>query len=542
MQPATNLPRSTFGVRLHWAELLGSLGFFLLAGLLLFSRAMAQPFSHDEHQFVASGWWLATAGLIPYRDFPYHHMPYQIPLDALAVRFSPYLLLSARLVSWVASWLASGIVMLLVRREWRDRGRWLAAGAAATAVLVFVSNPITAYTSGQAWNHDWAIALALIALMLQVRAVHRSAGWQGALAVGILSGLAAGVRLSLAILCPLFVVSAWVIPGTTRQRWARAGAVLAGTALAGLPAALLLAVDTKAFGYGNVLYPILNSQYREVLRHWSGDALLAKVAYFGETVLSRPANTALLVGFVLVSVIALAGRRQEAQQRHVIGLTALAAVLLFLTAYGPTPSWYQYYFACVPFAILTVAFAAARAGQGRPGRWIKVTTALAALVCILGGAWDPESLRRLQSPETWIPVQVHRFGMKLAAEIPCGRVLTLGPLLPMEGGLLTYEALATGPFTWRVAHIIPEANRRLVGWVGPDDLEAALGSSSPAAILTGLETENEGFEPGQRGNLEDPLDDYAARRAYRLTTVEVPFMPEVLNLWLPSSPPSECPP
>jgi hypothetical protein len=110
----------------------------------------------------------------------------------------------------------------------------------------------------------------------------------------------------------------------------------------------------------------------------------------------------------------------------------------------------------------------------------------------------------------------------------------------MEGSLLTYEALATGPFTWRVAHIIPEANRRLVGWVGRDDFEAALESSSPAAILTGLETANEGFEPGQRGNLEAPLDEYAARLGYRLTTLEVPFMPEALHLWLPTSPPSGC--
>ena len=501
---------------------------------------MAQPFSHDEHQFVASGWWLAYAGLIPYRDFPYHHMPYQIPLDALAVHLSPYLLLSARLVSWVAGWLASGIVMLMVFREWRDRGRWLAVGAAATAVIVFVSNPITAYTTGQAWNHDWAIALALIALMLQVRAVDRPAGWQGVSAVGVLSGLAAGVRLSLAVLCPLFVVSAWLIPGTTRQRWARAGAVLAGTGLAGLPATLLLALDSKAFGYGNVLYPILNSQYREVLRHWSGDALLAKVAYFGETVLSRPANVALLAAFVFVAALAFAGRPRDARHRHVLGLTALATVLLFMTAFGPTPSWYQYFFACVPFAILTLAFAAARASRTNPGRLIVATTALAALVCSLSGDWDPNSVRRLQSPETWVPVQVHRFGMRLAAEVPCGRVLTLGPLLPMEGGLLTYEALTAGPFTWRVAHIIPEANRRLVGWVGRDDLDAALEASSPAAILTGLETANEGFEPGERGNLEAPLDEYAANRGYRLTTVDAPFMPGELNLWLPSSLPSGC--
>ena len=194
MQPAMRPSRSAGGTSLRWIGLLASLGFFLLVGLLLFSRAVAQPFSHDEHQFVAAGWWVAYGGLIPYRDFPYHHMPYQIPLDALAVRLSPYLLLSARLVSWAAAWLACGILFLMVRRELRARGPWVASGVAGAAVVAFVSNPIVAYTTGHAWNHDWASALALLALMLQVRAIDRQAGVRSAFAVGLTAGLAAGVE------------------------------------------------------------------------------------------------------------------------------------------------------------------------------------------------------------------------------------------------------------------------------------------------------------------------------------------------------------
>ncbi len=540
MQAAMNPSRLAGGSGVRWIGRLALLGFCVLVGLVLFSRAMAQPFSHDEHQFVAAGWWVAYGGLLPYRDFPYHHMPYQIPLDALAVRLSPYLLLSARLVSWAAAWLASGILFLMVRRELRGRGAWLASGAAAAAVVVFISSLIVAYTMGHAWNHDWAVALALLALMLQVRAIDRQAGVQSAFVVGLLAGLATGVRLSLAVLCPLFVASAWGIPGTRRQRAARAGAAVAGTALAGLPAAVLLSLDAKAFVYGNVLYPILNSRYREVLGHWSGDALLAKVAYLGETVLSHPANAALFAGFVIVCGLLFAGRPREARPRHAIALTALAAALLFLTAFAPTPSWYQYFFTCVPFAILTVALSAARAGPGVRGQLVITTTALVALIGTVTGGWDPDVFRRLQSADTWVPIQVHRFGQRLASEVPCGRVLTLGPLFPMEGGLLTYEALATGPFTWRVAHIIPEAIRRSVGWVGRDDLEVALESSRPAAILTGLETANEGFEPGDQGNLEAPLDEYAAAHGYSRTPLDVPFMAGELNLWLPSSPPSGC--
>jgi hypothetical protein len=102
----------------------------------------------------------------------------------------------------------------------------------------------------------------------------------------------------------------------------------------------------------------------------------------------------------------------------------------------------------------------------------------------------------------------------------------------MEGGLSTYEALATGPFTWRVAHIIPEANRKLVGWIGRDDLAEALEGSPPTAVLTGLETANEGFEPGQRGNLEQALDALALGLGYQREPLPAPFMGTELSLWL----------
>lgn len=121
-------------------------------------------------------------------------------------------------------------------------------------------------------------------------------------------------------------------------------------------------------------------------------------------------------------------------------------------------------------------------------------------------------------------------------------MLTLAPVLAMEGGLQTYEALATGPFTWRVAHIIPLANRRLVGWIGRDDLAEALAASPPTAVLTGLEAANEGFEPGQRGNLEGPLEAYAIQHGFRRTAVAVPFLDSELSLWTAASVPCGCTP
>ena len=45
------------------------------ASALAYSMAMRLPLSHDEHQFVAGGWLLGKYGMLPYRDFPFHHLP-----------------------------------------------------------------------------------------------------------------------------------------------------------------------------------------------------------------------------------------------------------------------------------------------------------------------------------------------------------------------------------------------------------------------------------------------------------------------------------
>jgi hypothetical protein len=524
--------------RLRPAVAIGVTLFLLLVGTVLFDRAMAQPFSHDEHQFIAAGWWLAKAGLLPYLDFPYHHMPYQIPLNALAVQLSPYVLLSGRLVSWTAAWLASGILLSAVWREFRVRSRALAALAGGLAVLVFISQPIVAYTTGQAWNHDWANLLALGAVVLQVKMVDGRFKPSLGFVVGLLVGLATGVRLSYAVLCPLVIVSAAAIAATRRGRWTNAAVVLAGIAVAGIPAAILLALDPRAFAYGNVLYPELNSLYRDVLLTWADYGPLAKISFFGETVLAQPGNVLLLVGTLALVALGLAVRPRERTSVHALLLVFLAAVLLFVTGFAPTPAWYQYFFACVPFAILTCAMVASRVN--RPG-WKQTALGGAAVVgclSILGGTWDMHIVRRLQSPATWVPVEVHRSGEWLAQEVCEGPVLTLAPVLAMEAGLRTYEVFATGPFTWRVAHIIPEANRQLVGWVAQDDLDAYLAASPPTAILTGLETENDGFEPGERGDLEQPLETYAARMDFHRTTIRVPFVASELNLW--TSPRLSC--
>jgi hypothetical protein len=116
-----------------------------------------------------------------------------------------------------------------------------------------------------------------------------------------------------------------------------------------------------------------------------------------------------------------------------------------------------------------------------------------------------------------VPIQVHQVGEEIRRIAGEGRLLTLAPLFPLEGGLDVYLELAAGPFGWRINPFLPDAEKRALHLASAGDLNNLLRTTPPRAILTGL-------EPG----LEDPLKAYA--RAHS-------FVPHPLSngatLWLP---------
>src|SRR5947208_16083415 len=61
-----------------WKKILLASGitcFFLLLLLGLFTRAMTRELNRDEGQFIAAGALLARYVYLPYRDYPYFHLP-----------------------------------------------------------------------------------------------------------------------------------------------------------------------------------------------------------------------------------------------------------------------------------------------------------------------------------------------------------------------------------------------------------------------------------------------------------------------------------
>jgi histidinol phosphatase-like PHP family hydrolase len=106
--------------------------------------------------------------------------------------------------------------------------------------------------------------------------------------------------------------------------------------------------------------------------------------------------------------------------------------------------------------------------------------------------------------------------MKLKQSLGAGKVLTLSPVYPLEGGLYIYPALATGPFAWRTSNLISDEQRNRYNILSEVNLNAKMVNDPPVAILVGLER-----------NIEDPLISYAKTNGY-----EFNYFLDSIHLWV----------
>jgi hypothetical protein len=92
----------------------------------------------------------------------------------------------------------------------------------------------------------------------------------------------------------------------------------------------------------------------------------------------------------------------------------------------------------------------------------------------------------------------------MAASGVDGKVLTLLPIYPLEGGLDVYREFATGQFVYRTGDLTEPSLLAKYRTTSPARIAAFLESDPPAAMLLG-------FEP----DLEAPMAEFARRKGYR---------------------------
>jgi hypothetical protein len=512
-----------------WLGGLAALGFLAAALVLLWGVNMRRGLNHDEHQFVTSAALIAREGLLPYRDFPYFHVPGLSFLYAAFYGATPYLLLSARTVSILSSWLTLALIFGAALAWLRPLGAAWRLGAGASTVLLLMATPSFLHAAGRAWNHDLPIFLTLAAAVGQVAWLKRAGGPNGSrrwatwwpLAAGVLLGLAAATRATFVLAAAAFALSIFLVsPWRVVRSWAAVGLLALGGLVGAAPALAMLAVAPVQFVFGNLTYASLNTAYYAAAA--AGEASSAamtmggKVVRSAEYVLTQPGNLL----FVLLSAGAVWGARRALPRARELLFLLLLVPFFLLGAYAPTPLQEQYIYLIFP--LLALIFLAALPYASRPRLGIGFAAAAALVAAVLAVPRYVEGLAVAFTPAEWFPLKVHARGEYMAnltgPSAAARPVLTLAPIYPLEGHAPIYPEFVTGPLAWRVAPLLAAEERARFGIVGLDELPADLAARPPRGILTAVDNSDAAEEA--------PLVAYAQAHGY----VPIP-LPDEGTFW-----------
>lgn len=488
------------------------IAFFSIVFFLLFSRNVHKGLNHDEHQFIASGALLSQKALIPYKDYPYFHMPYLVFVYAAIFKHTNSFLLSARIFSTLCSLFTLGIVFFIAFNTFRRHHYLIRFLIASGSVICLMTNSLFTYTSGRAWNHDLSILLSLLAFVLHCYGARQEKPLNWVLLSGIFLGLAIGVRLTFAPLVVPFLIMIVFYPtndyATKKTRLFFSFSF--GVFMAILPVLLLFMLAPEQFLFGNLGYAKLNTLYRQEIGYTKAMTASGKLTYLFRKVVCKPGNLKIFLPFIffILSTNILKSRAKASNYFEIIFILILFPFLL-LGSFAPTPSFYQYFYAPIPFLMIGALYAIAhfynQYEKSRLGHKLFANIIIVFMILSsIYGFYYYKNINILLSADKWFPNEAHKIGTEIASLVGEGKVLTLAPIFPLEGKLEIYEEFATGPFAWRTAHILPDDERRELGMISENDLNDFLKTKLPNAILVGFE-----------GDLEEPLLGFAKENKYK---------------------------
>jgi len=469
---------------------------YVLAALLYMSVTPA--LNHDEHQFMASAYLVATQGLHPYRDFAYFHMPNLVYIYAWLLPLTDYPFLVIRLFTGACALAIAATIFLMARSILSHYATATRLLIALGIVLLFVNSPVLAAATAHVWNHTPATLCALLALAFYLQALRRGAVRSFFLS-GLSLGMAIGIRVSFVPMVVPFLVVLF-LPSIAKEirRWPSFVAFTVGGILANLPALYFLATSSAQFVFGNLGYATLNTLYRQELGFEGSMSLLEKLIYFVRVVLFKPGDLSivLIALYIFLYIFFKFGVKQirtaPLAQPNML-LVPLVIPFLYIGAIAPTPLWHQYFFAPMPFLLVGILYGLNYwpDEKGRP-----TITRLFLLFAVVSVAFGPfvqsrEDLPLLFQVNQWFPMTMHQVATEVAHELAATaetnptatNVLTLAPLYAIEAGAPIYPQFVTGPFAWRVSHLLSPTERQKQKIISPSELATLVEQEAPAVIL-----------------------------------------------------------
>jgi hypothetical protein len=284
--------------------------------------------------------------------------------------------------------------------------------------------------------------------------------------------------------------------GTARQKGWASAVFFGGILLANLPAVFFLLTSPEEWWFGNVVYPSLNTLYRDVAGHPVAMDLAGKLVYLATDIVAVPTVLLILV-VALYSLVLVAGdaRQTGTRPRFEVAFLLLCLPFVYAGVLAPTPSWMQYYFALVPFLLLLGVHAVASLRSVALFEAAVLLLGIAAALSLPYGSplLRPDTFRALSSPHTLVALDLHRQGRAIRDYVEAvegdDEILTLSPLYAVIADLPIYSEFVTGPFGWRVSPLMSRQDALDRGLPVPAEIESFVQERRPRAILTGKEPE-----------------------------------------------------
>ena len=473
----------------------------IILSLAVLANTMSKPVGRDE-QMYCTGAALMAQGKMIYRDFSYAaQIPYHPLLCAALLKLfnTTYYLLIGRIVSCVCDILVMLSIVGIYRHIFRS---FTTSGMilGLCAVVLYVFNPLVDYANGYAWNHDIVIFCVVLSFWLFISTdfQHKSKYWR-ITAIGALLTFATFMRVTTVMVELLFFVLLLSVPaGSIKERFKNALPFLLAGAVISIWPVWVIAQAPRAFFLNLIKIPMLYSQWLHEIgmvhdKFALTFACLATPGYFGLIV---------MVVYLYLSLLLLRRRLKIAGGINLL-LAALLPVIFFIIALIPPTIWRQYLAVPVPFLLISLAFPLLylRKITDKAGisRRYKMATAI-MFVCTLVALFScPIVMYRIPIslvPEKWVPIELHKVSEDIAAKTNAPkRILTLAPLLALEGGSNIYTELSAGAIIYRIADSLSAEERQITHTAGVETLAESIEKNPPSAVILGVEM----------GRLEEPI-------------------------------------
>ncbi len=477
----------------------------IVLSLAILANSMTKPLGRDEQMYCTGGALLAEGKMI-YRDFSYAaQLPYHPLLCAALFKIfnTTHYLLVGRILSAFCDILVMVCIVGIYRyifKSFAITGMLLGLAAA----ILYVFNPVVDYSNGYAWNHDVVILFIVLSFWLFISTDFQqkspaegghnqnpaSLGWRIA-AIGALLTFATFMRITTALVELLFFVIILSQPaGSMKQRLKTALPFLAAAAFVLIWPVWVIAQAPRAFFLNLVKIPMLYGQWLHEIGMVYNKfdltvACLAQPGYFALVVLAI---------YLCLLIVCLRRRLKIPDVRSLL-LAALLPLTFFIIAVIPPTMWRQYLAMPVPFLIISFAlpllYLRKLAGTTVISKHFKIAAALVTVCVLVAIACYPVVLYRtpiVLVPEKWVPVEIHKISEKIAQRTKEPKlILTLAPLLALEGGSDIYMQLSCGAIIYRAADSMSPSERSVTHTVGQKTLGELLEKSPPSAVILGVE-------------------------------------------------------